>query len=207
MKSLSLVLLSLITFATGANAAVVINEIDLANNRVELVNTGASAVDISTWWWCNRVNGSPFYQSVGSNVSVIDNSLSTVGATKTNFAAGATLVMTVDPDFLPDVNGEFSIYNTNSFTSAAAIEDYVLWGSVGIRDIVAQNAGLWTDNQSIDISGLGAGQTLQANLGTTGNGPSEWFLADSTLGSANIPEPTAALMGLLGFALIFRRRK
>ena len=190
-----------------APGVMVISEVDLANNRVELVNTGATTQDLSTWWWCNRVNGSPFYATYSSTSTLIAG-LSDTGSTLTSIEAGDTIVVEIASNFLPDVNGELGFYNTNNFGSASAIEDYVLWGANGIRDLVAQNAGLWTDNAFIDVSAVNPGETLQAIPGTDGLGPSEWVLAPSTLGASNIPEPTTSSLGALALiGLLGRRRR
>lgn len=212
MKSTLTSLLILSAGAPLSQAAVLINEVDLANNTVELINTG-NAVDMSSWWWCNRVNGSSqggtgnFYDLVTS-VSTINSGLSSAGATLSNFGAGQTLVLSLAVNYLPDTLGELGLYTTNSFASSGAVEDYLLWGSTtGQRDDEAAGAGLWVENQSIDISGIGAGQTLQAIPGTEGNGPSEWLIGASTIGAANIPEPASGLLALLGLSFLARRKR
>ncbi len=159
----------------------------------------------STWWWYNRVNGSPFYSTVAS--SVIDAGLSSPGATLASFGAGQTIVLDLTATILPDANGELGIYNTNSFGSASAIEDYVLWGAKGIRDIVAENAGIWTDNDSIDVSGILPGETLLVLPGTEGNASTEWTTGTGTLGTANVPEPASAAIATLGLTALLRRKR
>jgi len=187
------------------NAALVISEIDVTNDRVELVNTGAGTENISTYWLCNRVNGSPFYSQVSS--ATINVGLST--ATSLSIEAGEILVLDLGSGILSAANGELGIYNTNSFGSASAIEDYVLWGANGIRDLVAQNAGIWTDNDSIDVSGLGAGDTIQLSLSQDGNSAGDYSVAAQTLGVAqSVPEPSSlALASLAGIGLLRRKRK
>ncbi|NNC90222.1 MAG: hypothetical protein HKN82_17330, partial [Akkermansiaceae bacterium] len=172
----------------AASAGVVLSEIDLAGNRVELINTGGSAADLTGWWWCNRVNGSPFYALVTSN-STVDAGLSSPGATLTNFGAGQVMVLDLTSGFLPDANGELGLYTTNSFGSASAIHDYVLWGGSGIRDLTAQNAGIWIDNDSISVAGLGAGDTIQLKPGLPGNSAADYEIAPSTLGAEQVAAP------------------
>ena len=197
----------IVVLSCSLHAEITLNEIDLANNKVEVTNTGGSSIDISTWWYCNRVNGSPFYQQLGSSLT-IDTALSSegVGASLTSVDPGEILVLDVPSTALPDVNGEFSFYNTNSFGSSAAIEDYVLWGANGIRDIVAQNAGIWTDNDFIDISGIGPGETLQLSPGLPGDDESEYIIGTGTLGAANIPEPATLALAFVSLCLVCRRR-
>jgi len=209
MKSLYLLPIAFFGSQFHAMAAITISEIDLTNNTVEIVNTGTSSQDISNWWWCNRVNGSPFYDQV-NDVSSVDASRSTVGATTSNFLAGATIVLSFsDIDFLPDDLGELGLYTTNSFGSSNAIVDYVSWNSTGIRDNVANAAGLWETNETISFTSLEAGETLQALAGTDGLGPTQWSIGSSTLGLTNIPEPsTTVLISLFsGILLTTRRRK
>ena len=188
-----------------SNAAIVISEIDLANNRVELVNTGTSSVDLTNYWWCNRENGSPFYQQINTTNSVVDAGLST--GSLTTFGAGDILVLDISASFLPDINGELGLYNTNTFGASAAIEDYVLWGNTGVRDAVAEGASIWTDNEFIDVSGLGAGDSIQLRNGELGNSASEYFLGASSFGV--VPEPSSTLLlslGAFGLGLIRKRK-
>lgn len=199
---------SLISFSSVASA-LTISEIDLTNNKVELVNLGTMTEDLSTYWWCNRVNGSPFYQTISSN-STIDVALSTA-TSLSSVAPGEILVLDVPAGLLRNdlPNGEIGLYNTNSFGSSAAIEDYVLWGANGIRDVVAAAAGIWNDNELVSIAGLGAGDTIQLTPGFVGNQASDYELASGTLGSFVVPEPTSIAMCLGGLCLLgyVRRRK
>ena len=94
-----------------AFGTLIISEVDLIGNKVELVNTGTNAVNASTWWWCNRVNGSPFYSTVSSS-STIDTNLSS--ATSLNVGAGEILVLDLTAGFLPNVNGELGLYNVKT---------------------------------------------------------------------------------------------
>jgi len=167
----------------------VISEVDLINNKVELVNLGTNAVNATTWWWCNRVNGSPFYATISG--STIDTNLST--ATSLNVGGGEILVMNVPAGFLPNGNGELGLYNSNSFASTTAMQDYVLWGDVGFRDSVADSKGIWTDNEYIIVTNMTTGDSLQLDIGFTGNDADEYFVGPSSLGVAQsliVPEET-----------------
>ena len=166
-------------------AAQTITEVDLANDKVEIVNHGVSTVDITTWWACNRVNGSPFYRQVSAGT--VDLGLSTSNGYELD--PGEILVVSYS-NLFNDTNGELGLYNSNSFGSASAIEDYVLWGANGIRDLVAQNAGIWVDNDAVDISGIQAGETIQLSLGQPGDEASHYQLATGTLGTdQSVPVP------------------
>jgi len=51
------------------------------------------------------------------------------------------------------------------------------------------NAGIWTDNDSIDVSGIGVGETIQLSPGTPGNSDSDYFIGPSSLGVIEIDIP------------------
>lgn len=194
-------------FITGSSAfgSLIISEVDLVGNRVELVNIGTNTVNASGWWWCNRVNGSPFYDQVAT-ASTIDLGLST--ATNLVVGAGEILVLDLSAGFLPNVNGELGLYNSNSFGSTSALEDYVAWGGNGIRDVVADSKGIWDDNTFVNVSSITT-QTFQVSFGNVGNANTEYIVAESTLGTAqSIPEPsTIVFMGVAGLGGFFMRRR
>lgn len=182
--------LSMASFVgAAAYGQIVISEVDLINNKVELVNLGTNSVDATTWWWCNRVNGSPFYATISG--STIDTNLST--ATSLNIGGGEILVMNVPAGMLPNGNGELGLYKSNSFASTTAMEDYVLWGATGVRDSVAQTKGIWTDNEFIVVTNMTTGDSLQLDVGFSGNDAEEYFVGPSSLGVAQslvVPEET-----------------
>ncbi len=192
-----------IGFCQAAPGQMTITEVGLLEDQLELVNTGATTIDMSTWWWCNRVNGSPFYSAV--NASTIEASLSTT-TSLASVAPGDIVVFNLSSTILRDPNGELGLYNTNSFGSASAIEDYVLWGANGIRDLTAQTAGIWIDNDSIDHTSLVLGETIQLIAGLPGHQAAHYAIGPSSLGVDNsIPEP--ATLGLLLAGLAFAGRR
>ena len=208
MKHLTCLCLAFAMLSGVASADVYFSEIDLENNIVELVNDGGADVDISTWWVCNRVNGSPFYDTVANAFSINGASFEEDGFADLIVEAGDVLVLDVSAGFLPDSNGEFSLYNTNSFGSASAIEDYIAWGGAGVRDNVAQNAGIWTVGDFIDVSSRGGGESIQLAAGFTGNASTDYFFGAPDLGRIAVPEPGSLIaLGLTGLALVTRRRK
>jgi hypothetical protein len=83
-------------------------------------------------------------------------------------------------------------YNVNNFGSASAIEDYVAWGGEGFRDGVAAVAGIWVVDEFIDVSGIGAGETIQLTFGQPGDSAVDYFIGASTLGSYGPAVPTNA---------------
>lgn len=203
MKHISTFLFAVMLFpGTNAVADIYMTELDLANNVVEIVNDGGADIDITSWWICNRVNGTPFYDTVANAISINGASHEANGVADLIVEAGDVLVLDVAAGFLPDTNGEFSFYNTNSFGSASAIEDYIAWGGPGIRDVVAQNAGIWTVDDFIDVSTLGTGETIQLDGASTGISFSEYFFATETLGQFTaVPEPTSLAVIAFGMAV------
>ena len=184
-KLATVLLLSVL--GSTAYGSLVISEIDVIGNKVELVNIGTNAINISSWQWCNRLNGSPFYTGVSSS-STIDTNLST--ATSFNVGIGEILVVGITAGLLPNGSGELGLYNSGSFGSSSAIEDYVAWGADGIRDSVADAAGIWVSGTFITVSGLGVGDSIQLGLGKAGNAQDEYFVGASSLGIAqSVPEP------------------
>lgn len=206
LLSLATVLVTALLLSASAQA-VTITEVDLAGNRLEMVNETAGSFNMSAWQWCNRVNGSPFYSSFGT-IGTIDAALSTPGTSFANFQAGDIMVVTLNDAFLPDAGGEMGIYSSGSFGSAAAIVDYVAWGTpTGFRDTVAQTAGIWTDNDQLALPA--AGDTIQLNFGSPGNAASDYSSAAATLG-VFVPEPSSVailMLGMLSMAGVVRRRK
>ncbi|NDV63152.1 lamin tail domain-containing protein [Puniceicoccales bacterium CK1056] len=178
-----LFLLSLAALATTQLAqAQVISEIDLDNSKVEIVNNTASTVDLTGYFWCNRVNGSPFYPAVSA--AEIDAANST--ATSLVMASGEILVFQLTSAFLPASGGELGLYNTNSFGSRAALVDYVNYGtSTGVRDTVAvQSPAIWESNAAVDLSGAAPGETIQLLGGTAGDSVNDYIVAAGTIGAA-----------------------
>jgi len=98
--------------------------INFDTSEVQVVNSGAAAVDISQYTWCNF----PEYVGV-SGGGVIE-----PGAT-------ATLTSTVQ---ISSDSGELGLYRTSDFVDANAIAAYVEWGSADHeRAPVAVAAGIW----------------------------------------------------------------
>jgi hypothetical protein len=212
MKTQLPILSILATFAgslPSTRAAVVISEIDLINNKVELVNTGSSAVDITGYFLCNRFNGSVFYTQL--TLPLVD--LANSSANSLNILSGNFLTFSLAAGIIPDASGEVGIYMNNlSFGSAANIVDYVAWGANATRDSVAAAAGIWADGSFVSVTGITAGQTIQLKPGLPGNALGDYQLAASTIGinQVQVPEPTTLALiiglGMVGMAQRTRGR-
>lgn len=118
------------------NAQVRIAKLDPASNSVTLKNYGTSNVPISGYWFCNF----PAYAQVSSMTSVA------------SLAPGEELNIASSINFAV-ADGEFGLYNTNSFGSSSAMEDYMQWGSANHqRESVAVAKGIWTANTFINLA-------------------------------------------------------
>jgi len=202
MKELLKPLAYTAVMATSVNAGIVINEVSYlgasGSDQIELLNTGASSVDISSWWICSR-----FSYSQLTALTLDSGSL--------NIAAGQLTVLTVNFD-LNNTSADLGLFNTNSFSTALAMEDFVQWGTsvdVGRVD-VAVAKGIWGEGATgvYDfVATAGAGETVQ--YGGSGNGVANWSNATNTIGAVNaVPEPSSTLLiGLSCFAVVLRRRK
>jgi len=165
-KKVILLFLILFTF-TLSESQVVINEVQ-ETGSVELKNLGSTTVDISNYWLCDF----PSYRRL-NNLNLVSGSL--------NIPAGG-LVVVDNFNFIDSADGELGLYTTNSFGSAAALEDYIEWGSSGHgRSGVAVAAGIWTSGAFIPAFA----PNLSLQYTGTGNSPASYYEASETLGSEN----------------------
>ncbi|WP_350292808.1 spondin domain-containing protein [uncultured Croceitalea sp.] len=96
---------------------------------VEILNTSSSTIDLNNYWLCL---GPGRYARIGT--------LTPVNGT-IDLPAGEAVTL---PFTMGDAEG-LGLYNTNSFTDANAMADFVQWGEAGsARENVAVSAGLWT---------------------------------------------------------------
>ena len=166
-----------------ASAQIVISELDLANSKVELVNVGDTDVDLTGHRWCNRFNGSPSY------VNVVAADLDPANSTATGLLVkpGEVITFTRRTADLPLAGGELGLYlPSGSFTRRTTMLDYLNYGnSPGVRDSVADDApAIWVLDTAIDLSTMGAGDTIQLNFGAPGNEVADYSIAPATLGTA-----------------------
>ncbi len=204
MKTPFLSLLAISLMSSSSEAAVVISEIDLLNNKIELVNNGLAAVDVTGFFFCNRFNGSPFYPAITLGLVDVANS----SANSLSIAPGAYLTFAMTAAFIPDASGEIGLYiNGSNFGASANIVDYVGWGANGTRDSVAAAAGIWGDGTFVNVTAITAGQTIQLKQGLAGNSVADYQLAASTIGFNQVPEPTTATLAGLALLALARRQR
>lgn len=153
LKTTALLALALLCFSS-LSAQVRIAKLDPATNSVTLKNYGSTNVPISGYWFCNF----PAYGQVSSMTSVtsLDPGEEVNIASSINFAVA---------------DGEFGLYNTNSFGSSTALEDYMQWGSAGHqRESVAVAKGIWNAGTFINL----AAPFAYSGTGTE-NGADQWI--------------------------------
>ncbi|MCZ6821001.1 MAG: T9SS type A sorting domain-containing protein [Calditrichaeota bacterium] len=167
MRLLAAPLLLIPTFLLGQ---VKINEVlfSSSGNEVELKNFGSSSMDVSNWWLCTLFS----YTRIGT-LPIISGEL--------NIPAGGLLA--VGGISINDQSADLGLYNTNSFASTSAMEDFVQWGGSGQgRESVAGSKGIWTLGDF--VSTPADGHSLEYD--GAGNASSDWFDQDTpTIGSEN----------------------
>ncbi|OUR93310.1 hypothetical protein A9Q87_05005 [Flavobacteriales bacterium 34_180_T64] len=135
----SLIILMLLVFPfLKSNAQIRIVEVDPSTNRITIRNFGSSSnpENISNYWLCKY----PTYEQFGG-MTIISGSF--------NLAVGSEVTFTSSIPF-DVVDGELGIYNTSSFGSSTAMEDYMQWGTAGHeREAVAVAKGIWTAGTTI----------------------------------------------------------
>jgi hypothetical protein len=122
--------------ALSVSGQIVINEIRASDSAVELLNTGGSTVNISTYWLCRFPN----YSQLSSLTGICGD---------LNLAPGG--LVTVDLNYvLNPTDDELGLYTAADFENPGAIVDYVEWGSSGhTRSTVAVAALIWTDGDFV----------------------------------------------------------
>ncbi len=161
---------------------IVLNEINPAQDRVEIKNLGNSTINIGTYIFCTF----PVY-----------NALSTLTLESGSLMLAPGELVVLSGQTLGNANGELGLYLNNQFTNPASIIDYMEYGSSGHqRAAVAISAGIWFANNFVPTPQ--AGQSM--NYDGEGNTAADWFSADLNFGQQNpcqFPEGDFDLDGLV----------
>ncbi|MCH8329907.1 MAG: hypothetical protein IH946_00760 [Bacteroidetes bacterium] len=121
------------------NAQVRLTVVDPVLDEITIHNYGSSTENINSWWLCARFS----YVQL-SGITVQSGSLS--------LAAGADV--TVSGFSLNNTSSDLGLYNSSSFTSTTAMQDFVQWGGGGIgRESVAVAKGIWVAGTFISGTG------------------------------------------------------
>ncbi|MEO0403727.1 MAG: hypothetical protein AAF193_02540, partial [Bacteroidota bacterium] len=153
-----------------SQAEIVLNEIDPSTSQIEIKNIGDQSLNIGTYWLCNF----PDYVRI-NNTTIVSGNM--------NIAPGELLVVQTPASFDYNVtDSEMGLYSSSSFGNAAAIVDYVEWGSSGhIRSGVAVSAGIWSTGDF--HPSFGSNETLAYD--GSGNASNDWSAGSSTIGLEN----------------------
>jgi hypothetical protein len=137
-------MLMFITFlfiAFTINSQIRIVNVNPETEAVTIKNYGSASdpMDISSFRLCNW----PSYDQLGG-MTILNGSL--------DLAVGASVTVTSDVA-LGTSDGELGLYNSSSFGSSDAMEDYMQWGSAGhFRESVAVAAGVWTAGTFVNVT-------------------------------------------------------
>lgn len=165
-----------------------INEVSPEGDWIELYNQSVSPVDVSLLWLCSKFvyrridNGS----GAGPDVSVISGTLL--------IPSGEYLVLSWDIDA---AGADVGLYNSNSFASDTAMEDFMQYNFTGAggRENVAVTKGIWTVGTSAPA--VLPGKTL--SYFGPGTGAGAWDNSEATQGAnnASLPVELAEFTGRL----------
>jgi hypothetical protein len=126
-------------FCFNTNAQVRLTVVNPSTGEVTMHNYGGTTVDISNYQLCNF----PSYNQL-SSLTVTQGSL--------NLAAGADVTVITTVISNPN-DAELGLYNSASFASSVAMQDYMQWGSAGHqREVVAVNKGIWTAGTFVNVA-------------------------------------------------------
>ncbi len=144
-------------------AQVVINEI-IEGSGVELKNIGSESIDISSYWLCDF----PAYDRLDDLV---------INCGSLLLEPGESITVITDDISVDGDDGEMGLYTSNSFSSSAAIIDYVEWGESGHgRSAVAVGANVWSAGDF--VASFASGKSLSYD--GEGDAPSDWSETDTT---------------------------
>lgn len=129
------------------------------NDKMLVCNNSAATIDISTYRLCARFSYPRFNDS---RFTILSGDL--------NLAVGDCVAIDLGTWNLNDVSSDLGIYlPTGSFGSAAAMIDFVQWGTANIgREGVAVSKGIWSDNTF--VVSAPAGMSMQFDCTNGGGG-------------------------------------
>lgn len=156
---------------TDNSQSVVINEIKyLGEDTIEILNNGNDTVDLNDYWLCL---GPGQYVQL-STLTPVSGSL--------ELASGDYVVVN---STLPDAQGGLGLYNSDAFTNADALVDFVQWGAAGsARENIAVAANQWSAG---DFIPLVANEESSIAYDGEGNGSTDWAeTATVTFGAVNV---------------------
>jgi len=157
---------------------IIINEVNIAGDRVELYNAGTTTIDIANYTLCNF----PSYAEVSSSaVTLISGSII--------MAPGDITVVQWANNI--SSSGEMGLYEVRGmYTSTSNIQDYVQWGTGNHqRSGTAVSAGVWDSASNYIPAPSNTNNSISLVVGTYNSGldsnSTNWEEQAPTLGMAN----------------------
>lgn len=155
------------------SAQVRITEVNVSARTVELTNFGSSAQSLSGWFFCHRF----VYPGLSGSL-----------------AAGETRQFSVT---FNQTSSDLGLYNSSSFASTTAMQDFVQWGAGGIgRESVAVAKGIWATGAFLTVPASGLSFHSKGLL-ASGVRNNNWFTGRAHAGFP-LPDPVIETANLAG---------
>ncbi len=189
---MKMLLISLFTcfMAAQLTGQIIINEVNIADNWVELYNAGTTTVDISSYALCNR----PRYRVVSATNSSGSNAGVELISGSLNIGPGEYTVLGWENISTHGIaTGELGLYaEIGGYTNVSNIQDYIQWGTgtpgTG-RDGTAVSAGIWDSTSSFAPAPTNPSNSLALVVGNytggTDSDSMDWEERSPTQGAAN----------------------
>ena len=133
-------------------AQVRITEVTISTRNVEVTNFGTAAVNLSGWFFCHRFT----YPGLSGSIAPKESRQFTVNFNQTS--------------------SDLCLYNSGSFGTTTAMEDFIQWGASGIgRENVAVSKGIWTAGFFFAVPPAGKSLHAKAQPPATGLRTTNWF--------------------------------
>jgi len=176
--------------AAQLTGQIIINEVNIADNWVELYNAGTTTVDISSYALCNR----PRYRVVSATNSSGSNAGVELISGSLNIGPGEYTVLGWENISTHGIaTGELGLYaEIGGYTNVSNIQDYIQWGTgtpgTG-RDGTAVSAGIWDSTSSFAPAPTNPSNSLALVVGNytggTDSDSMDWEERSPTQGAAN----------------------
>jgi hypothetical protein len=200
--------------ATVVERGIQFTEVDFVNSTMTLTNLNENeAVSLSGWRFCSHDENQTRRYSSRNGLNNL--TLMPAQTLVIEFGSASGDLGTIGIGALGNFAGPFdrgpysiSLYDGGSFGQGANIVDHIQWSIDGVdnttadeRSDEAQSGGVWS-NQSLWVATTAETELLvldSPSATTILHGPASYL--------AQIPEPSALVLGLLGGTLFFKRRR
>jgi hypothetical protein len=160
-------------FASSLHGQVRITEVNVSARTVELTNFGSSAQSLTGWFFCHRF----IYPSLSGSL-----------------AAGETKQFSVS---FNQTSSDLGLYNSGSFGSSSAMQDFVQWGEGGLgREFVAVSKGIWSAGAFLTVPAANLSFHSKGLL-ASGVRNTNWFVGLPHRGFP-VPDPVIESSSLTG---------